>query len=134
MVSTFLWATCLAVLAAAVPTWLYLRLRAEFRAFKAGTVSPEQLSDKTNALDVRVAALESRLANLDRTKDEHAEWLAQAESLNLNRRGQVLRLYRRGDSVPEIASALRMRPGEVSLMIKVYEIGRDLPDSGLEKV
>jgi DNA-binding NarL/FixJ family response regulator len=134
MVSMLLWATCLAVLAAAVPTWVCLRLRAEFRAFKAGTASTEQLSEKTNALDVRVAALESRLANLDRTKDEHAEWLAQAESLNLNRRGQVLRLHRRGDSIPEIASTLRMRPGEVSLMIKVYEIGRDLPDLGLEKV
>jgi hypothetical protein len=88
-------------------------------------VANEQLSRDTKVLNARLAALEARLNNIDQSRKEHSEWLSQAEGLNLNRRGQVLRLHRRGDSASDIASTLRMGKGEVQLMIKVYELGRD---------
>jgi hypothetical protein len=134
MISLLLPAALSAVLAAAVPTWLYLKLWADFRVFTLNCAPVKQLSASTDIFDKRLLALENRLANLDRSKDEHAEWISQAESLNLNRRGQVLRLHRRGESVPDIASALHLRPGEVSLMIKVYEIGRDSSDSDQKNI
>lgn len=117
---------CLAIVAAAcLPGWLCLRLRAALRQLAISIVAQEQLSQEAKILNTRVTALEARLNSLDQSRKEHSEWLSQAEGLNLNRRGQVLRLHRRGDSASDIASALRMGKGEVQLMIKVYELGRD---------
>jgi hypothetical protein len=117
---------CLAIVAAGcLPGWLCLRLRAALRQLAISILSQEQLSQEAKILNTRVAALEARLNSLDQSRKGHSEWLSQAESLNLNRRGQVLRLHRRGDSASDIASALRMGKGEVQLMIKVYELGRD---------
>jgi hypothetical protein len=87
-------------------------------------VAHEQLSEEIKVLNTRLGALETRFNIVDQTRKEHSAWLSQAEGLNLNRRGQVLRLHRRGDSASDIASALRMGKGEVQLMIRVYELGR----------
>lgn len=114
-----------AFLAVCLSTWLFLRLRAALRLLAKSIAAHEQLSHQTNALNARLTAIETRLNTMDQSRKEHSEWLSQAESLNLNRRGQVLRLHRRGDSASDIASALRMGKGEVQLMIKVYELSRD---------
>jgi len=119
--------TCLlALVSGAVPTWLLFKLKAEFRDFKQKAMTEAKFSEENQLLCDRINELENRIAAFEYTRDEHTEWIAQAESLNLNRRGQVLRLHRRGESVPGIASALRMGQGEVTLMIKVYELGHDL--------
>jgi DNA-binding NarL/FixJ family response regulator len=76
--------------------------------------------------------METRLADSENRRQQDAEWLAQAESLNLNRRGQVLRLHRRGEAPSSIASALRLSPGEVKLIIKVFELGRENSDASDE--
>lgn len=44
--------------------------------------------------------------------------------INLNRRGQVLRLLHRGDQAAEIASTLGISQGEVLLMLKVHQLTR----------
>ena len=44
--------------------------------------------------------------------------------INLNRRGQVLRLLQRGDQASEIASTLGISQGEVLLMLKVHQLTR----------
>ncbi len=121
-------AACLiSILSASVSLKLYLKLRAEFRHLSFNTVNPQQVSEMTSALSARLSLCESRLDSADRTRKDHAEWVSQAQSLNLNRRGQVLRLHKRGESAAEIASSLRMGHGEVKLMIKVYEISRGAP-------
>jgi DNA-binding NarL/FixJ family response regulator len=121
-------AACLiSILTASVSFKLYRKLRAELRqvAFKA--VNAQQVSEMSSGLSARLSLCESRLASADRIRKDHAEWVSQAQSLNLNRRGQVLRLHRRGESAAEIASSLRMGQGEVKLIIKVYEISRATP-------
>lgn len=121
-------AVCLfSILTASASLKLCLKLRTELRQLAFNTVNPQQVSEITSALSARLSLSESRLDSADRTRKDHAEWVSQAQSLNLNRRGQVLRLHRRGESVAEIASSLRMGQGEVKLMIKVYEISRDAP-------
>jgi len=52
---------------------------------------------------------------------------ATISGLNLNRRTQVLRMARRGESPGQIASALRVPQGEVDLMLKVQRLVLDLP-------
>jgi DNA-binding NarL/FixJ family response regulator len=51
-------------------------------------------------------------------------WAPEVAGVNLNRRGQVLRLRRRGRTVEEIASTLQMSRGEVELMVKVHELSQ----------
>ena len=126
MIATLAVACVLALLAGAVQRWLFVKLKTEFRDLKLSAVSESKSSEQNRVLGSRIDELETRIAAFEYTRDEHTEWIAQAESLNLNRRGQVLRLHRRGESVPGIASALRMGQGEVKLMIKVYELGHDL--------
>ncbi len=114
-----------AFLAAAVSIWLCLRLRTKLQDFALNIAVQRELVNQTEAVNARLAALDARLDVIDQSRKEHIEWLSQAEGLNLNRRGQVLRLHRRGDSVSDIASALRIGAAEVQLMIKVYELSRD---------
>ena len=67
--------------------------------------------------------LRLRLEEAEQRKSPLSDWTAaEPSSLNLNRRGQVLRLYRRGDSVAHIASALGLSTGEVALIVKVQEM------------
>ena len=70
----------------------------------------------------RLEQFESRLEKLEQATDSRSDWISRLESVNLNRRGQVLRLHQKGHSVAEIASALRIGQAEVSFTIKVAEI------------
>ena len=59
-----------------------------------------------------------------------AGWAQEPAGVNLNRRGQVLRLRRRGRTVEEIASTLQMPRGEVELMVKVHELSQKAAGAG----
>ena len=48
--------------------------------------------------------------------------VAHGQSINLTRRAQVLRMYRRGESVPSIAAALRAPSSEVQLVLKLHHL------------
>lgn len=127
MIFTLCAACLISILTAFVSLKFYLKLRAELRQLAFNTVNPQQVSEMTSAISARLSLCESRLDSADRVRKDHAEWVSQAQSLNLNRRGQVLRLHRRGESAAEIASSLRMGQGEVKLIIKVHEISRAAP-------
>ena len=103
---------------------LVVRQKSKFHDLSRNVDNMKQLVESALALTDRLSALEGRLSNFEDERRAHSQWVAQAESLHLNRRGQVLRLYQRGDSVPEIASALRLGQGEIRLMIKVHEMKR----------
>ena len=102
----------------------------------AKAVGKEEFSACFGSLTTQLSGLESRLEAIEQNKEQHADWISQGESLQLSRRGQVLRLHRRGESIPDISSALRVGQGEVKLMVKVYELCRDLPAArqGTEQV
>ncbi len=74
-------------------------------------------------LALEIGRLRVRLEEVEQRKTPLSDWAAaEPSSLNLNRRGQVLRLYRRGDSVAHIASTLGLSTGEVALIVKVQEM------------
>ena len=118
--------------AVSLPVWFYLRLKAEMHKLVIQMATHDDVAQSAEALTERLTGLENRLDMSEQNRQEHDEWISQAESLHLNRRGQVLRLHKRGDSVPEIASALRVGQGEVKLIIKVFELTRNPePDNNL---
>ena len=112
--------TCLGLLAGCV---LLAALRAELlkktgRVETAGQLARQELS----ALQARFNELS---AELQETR-EHAH-LAVATSpapprMNINKRGQVLRLHRRGENPAQISSSLGLARGEVDLILKVQSM------------
>ena len=82
-----------------------------------------EIQSALTELAVQVGQLRLRLEEVEGRKTPLSDWAtAEPSSLNLNRRGQVLRLYRRGDSVAHIASTLGLSTGEVALIVKVQEM------------
>jgi hypothetical protein len=104
---------------------LWLHLRNETRKTRNALSAHAEALTEISSLASRLASLELQIRQINDQRASHAEWVSSSESLNLNRRGQVLRLHGRGDSVPAIADALRMGQAEVQLMIKVHELSRD---------
>jgi len=74
--------------------------------------------------------LESRLAQVAEALERIQSHEARAErpspapgqALNLNKRGQVLRMRRRGESMETIAGALGIPRNEVDLLLKVHRM------------
>ena len=132
----------LGALFAALVLFVYLvlnrqRRRSEKRPLLEETTEP-RAQDTLAELASQVSQLQSRLEEVEQRRSPLSDWsiTEQPTSLNLNRRGQVLRLHRRGDSVAHIASTLGLSTGEVALIVKVQQItpsGRreDLPASDL---
>jgi hypothetical protein len=80
---------------------------------------PVAAPDLTPALN----ELRARLTEL-----EQAPRYSPDMPVNLNRRGQVLRLLQRGDQASEIASTLGISQGEVLLMLKVHQLSHQNRD------
>ncbi len=58
-----------------------------------------------------------------------ALWTSPDIPVNLNRRGQIMRLSRKGKSVAEIAQDLHVAQGEVELLLKVHDLSQRNPES-----
>ena len=90
----------------------------------AGTRDFEPLEAAIAHLTAELHELRERLSEREAERPAPAGWSQEVTGVNLNRRGQVLRLRRRGRSVDEIASTLQMPRGEVELMVKVHELSQ----------
>ena len=58
------------------------------------------------------------------TATHEPKWSDQSIPVNLNRRGQILRLTQKGKSAAEIATDLHISQGEVELLLKVHDLTR----------
>lgn len=75
-------------------------------------------------------SLESRLGQVVELAERLRTQLAEVErptsapgpALNLNKRGQILRMRRRGENPETIAAALGVPQNEVSLLLKVHQL------------
>jgi hypothetical protein len=111
---------------------LFLSLKLELRR-QAGQ-SRNQMDETVDGLSAAFEQIRARLEESVPAPPVSPVWSGNP-SINLNRRGQVLRLFRRGDPPRQIASALGMRQGEVDLIIKVHQMvlsnagGGKAPDS-----
>jgi hypothetical protein len=99
----------------------FLALKVELSALKrSGETARDELTG-------RLKETEAALANLRETAAETAAEAGerntpQGPALNLTRRTQALRMYRRGETVETIAGALRTPRNEIQLLIKLQEL------------
>ncbi len=86
--------------------------------------------EQRETLESRIAQANDAVEKL-RTQVEQAAQespvpvLPAGGALNLNRRGQVLRMRRRGESPETISGALGIARNEVDLLLKVHELALD---------
>jgi hypothetical protein len=84
----------------------------------------ESLEATVARLSAELHEMRERLAEREAERPAPAGWTQEMTGVNLNRRGQVLRLRRRGRTVEEVAATLQMPRGEVELMVKVHELSQ----------
>jgi len=101
--------------------FVFLWTKAEARRLSRQMITRDELYERITELQNRIEQV-SNDAKQTESKNQAAIWSPEAGSFNLNRRGQILRLHRRGESVAEIASALKVSSGEVKLVLKVQEL------------
>jgi hypothetical protein len=108
------------VLALAASSLLYafvLNLKMRTLA-KRGYERHEQLENRLVQVTEVAERLQSQLEEVARPSPVGQP----GQSLNLNKRGQVLRMRRRGENPETIAAALRIPQNEVDLLLKVHEL------------
>lgn len=112
---------CLLLLVAGGVCFAWLKREIESAAKPRGPDT--EIQSALTELALQIGQMRVRLEEVEARKAPLSDWVtAEPSSLNLNRRGQVLRLYRRGDSVAHIASTLGLSTGEVALIVKVQEM------------
>jgi hypothetical protein len=99
---------------------LFLSLKLELRR-QSGSSGSRQVEETVDGLSAAFEQIRARLEDAMQPRVVTSGWSA-SPSINLTRRGQVLRLSRRGDTARQIASSLGMRKGEVDLIIKVHQM------------
>jgi hypothetical protein len=122
----------------AVIVWV-MSLRSRLLAFSGNVDRCEKTVSNLSA-ELEAQALLARQMSMDleemRKRLLSHEEAGQADSpvwsfasgpLNLNRRGQILRLSRKGKSVAEIAQDLNVAQGEVELLLKVHDLSQKTP-------
>lgn len=119
-----------AVIALASPICLYL-----FFSAKAGicridlhTMDKADVSDRFVQLTAEIAQLRSELKERAERVERSPtpEYSPASYPINLNKRGQILQLHRKGDAVPSIARVLHLAQAEVKLVIKVHQMSKSL--------
>jgi len=98
---------------------LFLSIKVDLHRRPAGSVHGERMAQTVDSLS---AAFEQIRERLDEPAPPPTVTWSGSLAVNLTRRGQVLRLFRRGDSSRQIASSLGLRRGEVDLIIKVHQM------------
>jgi hypothetical protein len=114
----------LALAASIALGWVYFSFSRKLNAMQQELLGQEPVTAKLNELGEQIQLLQAGLDEIERNRTPLADWSNEPASINLTRRGQVLRMYRRGESPDQIASALGLSQGEVKLMIKVQELNR----------
>jgi len=110
----------LALLAIVVPLgiYFYLALKVGLGVVARRSVTRAELDGRWTELVAELEALRVRLAVAE-SRAEPSDWAPQA--VNLNRRGQILRLHGKGRTPAEIATDLQISQGEVELLVKLHD-------------
>ena len=103
---------------------LFFSLKKEVAALEQEIGAHREVSGKFDEIQKQVEQIRTEIGELEQRRSGAADWSSEPGSLNLTRRGQVLRLHRRGEPAAQIASALGLSQGEVRLIVKVHELTR----------
>ncbi len=109
---------------------IFWRLRGSIRKrLTDSATSVEELITRLDTANNEIEKLSHRIYELEQRSTPAPEYISAPASVNLNRRGQVIQLHRRGKEAAAIASALKVSQGEVQLIIKIH----DLTQSGFSE-
>lgn len=101
--------------------YLFISVKKENSALR------RQLTDERKQITDAMEQFRTSLSRLESALEESAEPPrvpalpppASSTSMNINKRGQALRMHRRGETPEQIAAALQMPRSEVELLLKV---------------
>ncbi len=111
-------------LAVAFGIYLYFALKVELGLLSRRNVTRAELDGRLTEFVAELEALRARLSVVE-ARAAPPDWAPQG--LNLNRRGQVLRLHGKGRTTAEIATDLQISQGEVELLVKLHDWPTDAP-------
>jgi hypothetical protein len=103
---------------------LFWSQRRQIRQLQADLSAQQQATEPLHEVPKRIHTLAERIEELNERTVPAVTWTSVPESVHLNRRGQVLKLHRRGHNVSQIASDLNISQGEVRLTLKLNELLR----------
>ncbi len=130
LVTAMAWAAILAALAVSVAVAVrFIALEKRIGLLRSEITAAAPLAGHLAELQKQMEQIVSQLSDAEQRRIPGVDWSTESASLNLNHRGQVLRMHRRGESSSEIAAALGLSPGEVRLIVKVHELTRPDPDT-----
>ncbi len=119
----------MALAAAVAQIVLFISFKRKMCAQQEEIAAYDGIPQKLNELGKEIGQMQLRLDEIERRRTPLADWSPESASVHLNRRGQVLRLHRRGESSVQIASALGLVQGEVKLIIRLHELTRANPET-----
>lgn len=105
-------------LAIALGIYLYFALKVELGLVVRRSVTRAELDGRLTELVAELEGLRALLATVE-SRAAPVGWAPQA--VNLNQRGQVLRLHGKGRTTAEIATDLQISQGEVELLVKLHD-------------
>jgi hypothetical protein len=103
--------------------YLFFALKCEARSAEIRTTKAQQaLASSLGELRAAVDAIESRLHEAEERSGVLVAPQPPPSGLNLSKRSQALRMYRRGEAPQKIAGSLSLPVKEVELLVKVHQI------------
>ena len=84
----------------------------------------EHLEDRVTQVTEAAERLKAQLAEMEKPQR------LPAQPLNLNKRGQILRMRRRGERPETIAGAMSLPRNEVELLLKVHDLSLEQVEEG----
>jgi len=99
---------------------LYYSMEREIHGLKARLPDPRASRAEIRGIQLQLDDLRARAREFEDRSFSSPTPAAPRASLNVNRRTQVIRLSRRGETAPDIAASLGIPRQEVELLLKVY--------------
>jgi hypothetical protein len=125
MTEAYVWLICGLVAVAASCLLYTFVLHMKMRTLgRRSREQREQLEGRVTQIAETAEQLKAQLAEM-----EKPQWMP-AQPLNLNKRGQILRMRRRGERPETIAGALALPRNEVELLLKVHDLSQEQVEKG----
>jgi len=125
MTETYLWLICGLVGVAASCLLYAFVLHMKMRTLaRKSREHREHLEGRVTQVAEAAERLKAQLVEM-----EKPQWVP-AQPLNLNKRGQILRMRRRGERPETIAGALSIPRNEVELLLKVHDLSQEQVEKG----
>jgi hypothetical protein len=128
MTEAYVWLICgLSAVAASCLLYTFvLHMKMRTLARKSREQREDQEARVTQLAET-AEQLKAQLAEM-----EKPQWVP-AQPLNLNKRGQILRMRRRGERPETIAGALALPRNEVELLLKVHDLSQEQVEKGAKQ-